>query len=83
MSATRILIYFPKQSKLTPKPAKKKPGQKCSVLTWIRNGYQFPGKKPKPLPSPHLPPPKPSPNPITVPPSPDNPPRKPAEGGAQ
>jgi hypothetical protein len=37
------VIYFPKQSKPTPKP-KKKTGQKCTVLEWIRNGYQFPGK---------------------------------------
>jgi hypothetical protein len=37
------LIYFPKQSKPTPK-TKKKPGQKSTVLEWIRNGYQFPGK---------------------------------------
>jgi hypothetical protein len=44
MKAPRSLIYFPKQSKPTPKPQKKKPGQKCTVLEWIRNGYQFPGK---------------------------------------
>jgi hypothetical protein len=72
MEAKCSVIYFPKQSKATPK--KKKPGQKCTVLEWIRNGYEFPGKKPKPLPSPHLPPPKPIPSPIQVPPSPDNPP---------
>jgi hypothetical protein len=41
--ATGSVIYFPKQSK--PKPQKKKkPGQKCTVLEWTRNGYQFPGK---------------------------------------
>jgi hypothetical protein len=38
------VIYFPKQSKPTPAPKKKKPGQKATVLEWIRNGYQFPGK---------------------------------------
>lgn len=42
--APSSLIYFPKQSKLKPKPKKKKPGQKCTVLEWIRHGYQFPGK---------------------------------------
>lgn len=40
--ATGSLIYFPKQSK--PAPKKKNPKQKCTVLDWIRNGYQFPGK---------------------------------------
>ena len=73
MSAASV-IYFPKQSK----PARKKhPNEKCTVLEWIRTGYQFPGK---PLPSPHLPPPKPTPGPISIPPSPDTPPRKPGEG---
>jgi integrase len=67
MEAKRSVIYFPKQSKPTPK--KKTPGQKYAVLEWIRNGYEFPGKKPKPLPSPHLPPPKPTPDPIQVPPA--------------
>jgi hypothetical protein len=42
MSATHSLIYFPKQSKPTPK--KNPPGQKGTVLEWMRNGYQFPGK---------------------------------------
>lgn len=42
--ATGSVIYFPKQSKLKPKPKKKKRGQKCTVLEWIRSGYQFPGK---------------------------------------
>ncbi len=42
MQAPSSVIYFPKQSKPTPK--KKKPGQKCTVLEWIRNGYQFSGK---------------------------------------
>ena len=42
MQAPSSVIYFPKQSKPTPK--KKKPGRKCTVLEWIRNGYQFPGK---------------------------------------
>ena len=41
--ATGTLLYFPKQSKPTPKP-KKKPGQKCSVLEWICSGYVFPCK---------------------------------------
>ena len=45
--ATSSVIYFPKQSKPAPKPKKKKTGQKRStVLEWIRNGYQFPGKPP-------------------------------------
>jgi hypothetical protein len=40
--APSSVIYFPKQ----PKPAlrKKHPGQKCTVLEWIRGGYVFPGK---------------------------------------
>jgi hypothetical protein len=42
MQATGSVIYFPKQSK--PKPKKRKPGQKCTVLEWIRSGYQFPAK---------------------------------------
>lgn len=47
--ATGSLIYFPKQSKRTTprksKPTdKKKPAAKATVLEWIRNGYQFPGK---------------------------------------
>ena len=42
--SSRIVIDFPKQSNPTPKPNKKKSGQKCTVLEWIRNGYQFPGK---------------------------------------
>jgi hypothetical protein len=40
MKAPSSVIYFPKQSKPTLK--KKKPGQKCTVLEWIRNGHQFP-----------------------------------------
>ena len=44
MKATGSVIYFPKQSKPTPK--KKKPGQKCTVLEWIRSGYQFLRKAP-------------------------------------
>lgn len=39
MKAPGSVIHFPKQSK--PTPEKKKP---CTVLEWIRNGYQFPGK---------------------------------------
>ena len=42
MQAPGSVIHFPKQSKPTPK--KKKPGQKSTVLEWIRNGYVFPGK---------------------------------------
>ena len=42
MKASGSVIHFPKQSK--PAPKKKKPGQKSTVLEWIRNGYQFPGK---------------------------------------
>jgi len=42
MQAPGSVIHFPKQSK--PAPKKKKPGQKSTVLEWIRNGYQFPGK---------------------------------------
>jgi hypothetical protein len=42
--ATGSVIYFPKQSKPARKPKKKNPKQKCTVLEWIRNGYQFPGK---------------------------------------
>lgn len=42
------VIYFPKQSKKTPRKAKPKdktePQPKTTVLEWIRNGYQFPGK---------------------------------------
>jgi hypothetical protein len=50
MQASRIVIYFPKQSKPTPQKSKKavKPKPKATVLEWIRNGYQFPGK---PVPS--------------------------------
>ena len=48
MQATGILIYFPKKH-ATPgksKPTdKKKPAPKCTVLEWIRNGYQLPGKQ--------------------------------------
>jgi hypothetical protein len=42
MQAHSSVIYFPKQSKPAPTPEKKKPGQKCTVLKWIRNGYRFP-----------------------------------------
>jgi hypothetical protein len=42
--ATGSVIYFPKQSKPAPTPKKKKSGQKATVLEWIRNGHQFPGK---------------------------------------
>jgi hypothetical protein len=44
MKASGIVIYFPKHSKPKPTPKKKKPGQKATVLEWIRNGWQFPGK---------------------------------------
>jgi hypothetical protein len=44
--ATSSVIYFPKQSKPAPRPKKKKTGQKCTVLQWIRNGHQFPAPKP-------------------------------------
>jgi hypothetical protein len=40
--APRSIIYFPKQSKPTPAPKKKKPRQKSTVLEWIRSGYVFP-----------------------------------------
>jgi len=44
--STGSVIYFPKRSKRTPRkkqnPGKPKP--KATVLEWIRNGYQFPGK---------------------------------------
>lgn len=54
--ATGSLIYFPKQA--TPpksKPTdKKKPEPKSTVIEWIRNGYQFPGKPaPSSNPDPH------------------------------
>ena len=46
--ATGTLIYFPKQLKPATrrkaKPTNKKPAPKATVLEWIRNGYQFPGK---------------------------------------
>jgi len=70
-------IVIPKQSKPTGKKHLK---EKCTVtvLDWIRHGYQFPGKPAPPAP------PKPGPDPIQIPPTPDNPPRKPGEkGGAQ
>jgi hypothetical protein len=44
MQATHSLIYFPKQSKPSPTPPKKKIARKCTAMEWIRNGYQFPGK---------------------------------------
>jgi len=42
----RSVIYFPKQSKRTSPKSKKteKPKPKATVLEWIHNGYQFPGK---------------------------------------
>jgi hypothetical protein len=40
--STGSVIYFPKQSKPAPKPKKKNPGQKSTVLEWIRNDYRFP-----------------------------------------
>jgi len=78
MQATHSLICFPKPSKSKSTPKKKTPGQKGTVMEFLRSGWewQFPGKPPKPLPSPHLPPPGPAPDPITLPPQPDNPPRK-------
>ena len=46
MQATGSVIYLSKPA--TPrkqKPTdKKKPAPKATVLEWIRNGYQFPGK---------------------------------------
>ena len=50
--------------------------EKCTVLEWIRSGWQFPAN---PLPPPV--PPKPTPGPIQIPPTPDNPLRKPGEKG--
>ena len=44
MKAASSVRCFPKQSKPTPKPKKKKPGQRYTVLEWIRSGYVFPGK---------------------------------------
>ena len=79
--ATSTLIYFPKRSKPV---SNKHPKEKCTVVEWIRNGWQFRGKPnpPKPLPPPV--PPKPVPGPVQIPPTPDNPPRKPGEkGGAE
>lgn len=48
--ATRSVVHFAKQSKPAPEKNKKpeKPKRKATVLEWIRNGYQFPGK---PVPS--------------------------------
>jgi len=45
MQAPGSVIHFPKQSKPTPTPKKKDPGQKSTVLEWIRHGYVFPGKR--------------------------------------
>ena len=42
--APNSVIYFPKQSKRTPPKKSEKPKPKATVLEWIRNGYQFPGK---------------------------------------
>jgi len=64
--ATSNVIHFPEQSK---SPHKKHPKEKCTVLEWIRNGWQFPGGTPWPIP------PKPEPS------KPDDP--KPGEGGAR
>ncbi len=46
MQAPGSVIHFPKQSKPAPPKNKKpeKPKPKATVLEWIRNGYQFPGK---------------------------------------
>jgi len=46
MKAPGSVIHFPKQSKPAPPKTKKleKPKPKATVLEWIRNGYQFPGK---------------------------------------
>ena len=41
MQATSNIICFPKQSNA---PKEKNPEQKCTVLEWIRAGWQFPGK---------------------------------------
>ena len=65
-------IVFPRPSKPT---GKKHPKEKCTVLEWVRHGFQFPGKPAPPAP------PKPSPDPITIPPSPNPEPGK--QGGAQ
>ena len=46
--ATGSVIYFPKQSKRTPRKKSEKPKPKATVLEWIRNGYQFPAQTPKP-----------------------------------
>ena len=77
--ATAIVICFPKQSKSARCKSRKSEVAKpkaavFTVLEWVRNGYQFPGKL-----LPPAKPPKPTPGPISVPPSPDNPPRKPGE----
>lgn len=47
--STASVIYFPKQSKPATHRKKKpkdkaEPQPKATVLEWIRNGYQFPGK---------------------------------------
>ncbi len=42
---SELIVSHPiPQSKPAPTPKKKKPGQKCTVLEWVRNGYQFPSK---------------------------------------
>jgi hypothetical protein len=43
--AVAIVISFPKKSKATPKPQKKKPGQKCTVLELLRAGWPAPSGK--------------------------------------
>lgn len=79
MKANGSLIHFSKQSKRKSKPNdKKKPEPKSTVIEWTRNGYTSPGKPHPPGP---LPRPKPAPGPIQIPPTPDNPPRKPGEKG--
>ena len=49
--ATGSLVYLPKQA--TPRKSKptdkKNPEPKSTVLEWIRNGYQFPGKPAPPI----------------------------------
>ena len=46
--STGSVLYFPKQSKKTPRKAKPKdktePQPKATVMQWIRNGFAFPGK---------------------------------------
>lgn len=89
----RVLVCHPMTREMVPAPNcvdgycprhkaagqhKQEPEPKSTVIEWIRNGYTFPGM---PVPTPRPPEPKPTPGPITVPPSPDNPPKKPGEKG--